>query len=278
MGVPTPCSSCPPRQAGGRSRGQSRATGSRPGLLGSERLGPADPREVLRPWPVPTTDRQVESRRMCGWGSWVGLGGASGPCCSQQLVPGPHGPTHWCGVRSGALGWPHTPDSGPGQPPPLCCLCPHLVCVGRYSNRDKQLKGGTPTGGGSAQAHLPSREPYAGVRGEVRGPGSCPFPWGQHDHSALGTKGPSSPQRPGLCGGGRLSDRLGGGRAGGAGRAVALGSRNPVHLPVGRRGGPALGSDAWNSRLGQGHDIRMEQGWAPGRGGLGARACWSRSL
>lgn len=66
----------------------------------------------------------------------------------------------------------------------------------------------------------------AGVAGGVGGLGSWPFPWGQHGHSKLGTKGPSSLQRPGWSGGGRVpADQRWSGAV--PWRAISLGFMEP---------------------------------------------------
>lgn len=74
--LPTPkLSSLPPWQ-GNWVRVSSGATGCRPGPLGSRHKDlqtlPRD--QSSGPGKSLTTNRQVESRRMCGWGSWVGGG------------------------------------------------------------------------------------------------------------------------------------------------------------------------------------------------------------
>lgn len=75
-------------------------------------------------------------------------------------------------------------------------------------------------------------------------PRSCPFPWGQHDHSELGTKGPYSLQRPGVCGGGRVQGP-GGGRVVPAESSVPGFPGTPSTCPwTDRRSGPTPGSDA----------------------------------
>lgn len=158
---------------------------------------------------------------------------------------------------------------GHGSHPPSCSR----LCVGR-SNNGKTAEGGGIPGDGAeagdrAQAHLPlrpRREPRAGVRGEVRGPGSCPFPWGQHDHTELGTKGPSSRQRPGLCGGGSVPHAEGAGR----GLQSEPVSRNPLHLlwTDGRRPLQEVMRAPPGSPLGQGHGPR-----ATGEGAGGQACC-----
>lgn len=176
--------------------------------------------------------------------------------------------TNCCGIVGG-LGVPPPLPPGHGSHPPSCSR----LCVGR-SNNGKTAEGGGIPGDGAeagdrAQAHLPlrpRREPRAGVRGEVRGPGSCPFPWGQHDHTELGTKGPSSRQRPGLCGGGSVPHAEGAGR----GLQSEPVSRNPLHLlwTDGRRPLQEVMRAPPGSPLGQGHGPR-----ATGEGAGGQACC-----
>lgn len=70
-----PCPGCLPmaasRGAGGCLR--SGAAEGRPGPLGIATTGAPDPQDwLLRLGLSLTTNRQVQSRRMCGWGSWAG--------------------------------------------------------------------------------------------------------------------------------------------------------------------------------------------------------------
>lgn len=62
----------------------------------------------------------------------------------------------------------------------------------------------------------------SGVGSEA--PGDALFSGVEHDYSELGTKGPSSLQKPGLCGGGSFLQDLSGGRGNALLRAVSLSS------------------------------------------------------
>lgn len=117
-------------------------------------------------------------------------------------------------------------------------------------------------------------------------PCELPFPEGQHDHSELGTKGPSSLQRPGLCGGGTVPwNQWGQGQ--GLQRVMSLGFMEPPPPACGPVGwdGPVPGSDAlglsdwakaagWGSGGGPPQSHQAQAGARPGGGrGRVGRAC-----
>lgn len=171
--------------------------------------------------------------------------GASGPCCSW--LPPPSAPLLVVGVWSEGLSSPNNLAPGPWEPPLFLFLCAPRVCTGVcVKNSSTQHPEGWGWGPGCSAPQAKSA--LAGVTGGVRGSGSCPFPWGQHDHSELGTKGPSSLQRPGLCGGGSAL-QTGWGR-GGAHGAVCLGFWEPPPPACGLTG-----------RVGQLQEVMLRDYW-----------------
>lgn len=168
-------------------------------------------------------------------------GCVGGACCSRRWLPGPRAHSR-CGVRSGGLAYPAPRIQAEGSRPPSAVSVPASCAWVDPATTINSWRGASYRVGAEPRPIRPAESPGlgSGVRSEA--PGTALFlgismtaaRWAQK--ALLLPRGLDVRRRETLrpVGAGRWSLR-----------AVALGSRNPVHLPLGRRGGPALGSDAW---------------------------------